>query len=110
MHWPVITSVEVMMRLIFWGKVGLCSIKKLKPDQKIFARKAINDILFEASLETFLRNSIKINEPVAYYSRSSTRYSTISSAYECTSRDGNFGGPVTYNSVSVLFAGTQFDI
>ncbi|KAK4885634.1 hypothetical protein RN001_001905 [Aquatica leii] len=41
-----------------WGE----KLLSLEPQQKNFAEKAINDILFEASLGTLNRNSVKINE------------------------------------------------
>ena len=41
-----------------WGE----KIQTLDPKQRIFAEKAINDILFEASIGTLHRNSVRINE------------------------------------------------
>lgn len=41
-----------------WGE----KLHTLSPQQRLFAEKAINDILFEASLETLHRNSVRINE------------------------------------------------
>lgn len=35
--------------------------KKLSPDQKMFAKKAIQDVLFEAQLETLTIQSVRIN-------------------------------------------------
>lgn len=43
------------------AKVWSQKLKELQPRQKLFAEKAINDILFEAQLGTLNKNSIKIN-------------------------------------------------
>lgn len=43
------------------GKVWSQKLKELQPRQRLFAEKAINDILFEAQLGTLNKNSIKIN-------------------------------------------------
>jgi len=41
----------------FWA----LELNQLVPDQKLFAQKAINDILFEAKLKSLNRNSVQIN-------------------------------------------------
>lgn len=45
------------------AKVWAGKLKTLDSNQKLFAEKAINDILFEAQLGTLNRNSVHINNP-----------------------------------------------
>lgn len=50
-------------------------LRKMDPQQQLFAKKAINDILFEGQMGTLHRNSVEINN---ISSRVSTPYSVQS--------------------------------
>lgn len=46
-----------------WAK----ELGAMTPDQKILAKKFINDVIFEGQMGTLTRNSVKINEPEYIY-------------------------------------------
>lgn len=63
-------------------KVWANKLKNLDPNQRLFAEKAINNILFEAQHGTLNKNSVQINER---YSPSFTPLSSTPSSLSSTS-------------------------
>ncbi|XP_044730224.1 uncharacterized protein LOC123293463 [Chrysoperla carnea] len=54
----VCTEKQIPVIAMAWGE----KLKNLDPQQRVFAEKAVNDVLFEASMGTLNRYSVKINE------------------------------------------------
>ncbi|XP_075985266.1 uncharacterized protein LOC142982581 isoform X2 [Anticarsia gemmatalis] len=45
------------------ANVWVAKLRKLEPDQRLYAEKAINDILFQAQLGNLTKSSIKVQRP-----------------------------------------------
>lgn len=63
------------------GKAWANQLRKMDPMQQLFAKKAIDDVLFESRCGNLSRNSVKINQTnVVYAPTSSTPHSLPSYA------------------------------
>lgn len=62
------------------ASIWIEKLERLHPVQKLFAEKAINDILFEAELGNLNRNSVRINEPPVTESTARIAPANISSS------------------------------
>lgn len=72
---PVPPAVEATPNIAkVWGE----KLTDLNPRQRLFAEKAINDVLFEAGLGNLHKDSVKINVSSSIASQHSSAHSTAS--------------------------------
>lgn len=60
------------------AKTWADELSKMSPNQQLFAKKGINDILFEGQMGTLRRDSVKINQMQQFISRPGTPYNSAS--------------------------------
>lgn len=77
--------------LMAWGE----KLETLEPQQRAFAEKAINDILFEASQGSLHRNSVKINED---YQRATP--SPLTSNFSSSGTNSSWPAPQPFYQIS----------
>lgn len=83
-----------------WGE----KLNTLSSQQRLFAEKAINDILFEASMSTLHRHSVKINEGSSYEPVYSSYYNNVASPFPTNS---SRSPSVNTAASSTVLAGTD---
>ncbi|RUM45878.1 MAG: hypothetical protein DSY80_02860 [Desulfocapsa sp.] len=93
------------------AKTWAHELSKMSPIQQLFAKKAINDILFEGQMGTLRRDSVQINQMQQFISRPGTPYSSASgSSYNDNRPDTPYStvSEPSYSRLSVISNPTPF--